>query len=371
MERTVQSNQLTRLDKNISHNALDLKIFGEEENLISNIIFYIAYSYQTDLFGFGSFDPKEFGKIMGYSKSHLFSKVSEPLKLKSLSKKEVDRIKSSDKPQDYAWDCILDNALYRLSIQNIPLSYGGEAFDGMKMAAISSVQVLEAVEVYFDPSNRNKKYYQYKPTDKFINNLSKRFVMLDRNVFKALSRSNLQRLYMYLTDLRNSMILKPGVPCTPAFDMLCNLANVNSAEDKDKKKYLTKKINKVLGLATHLKGTLVWQGKGKFKYQPVLNFVYTEEERSGKEVLDQSFKHEVKRELLKHFDAIHADRSWSTRSEKEAEILTWLKATSLNRREKALAYLNAQVKVFGKADDINDPKVNRWVSSLANVSNFS
>ena len=67
-EQSVQA-QLIRFDKNLASNGLDFSnSYGDDGQLIFDLLFYITLTYQTNLFGYGKFIPAEFCEAMGYNR---------------------------------------------------------------------------------------------------------------------------------------------------------------------------------------------------------------------------------------------------------------------------------------------------------------
>ncbi|MCS6796340.1 MAG: hypothetical protein NZ516_10310 [Raineya sp.] len=364
MSKAIQAIEPIRVDKNIAHNSYDFKLYGEDETLIRNLVIYICYSYQMHIIEYGTLDPYDFCKVMNYkSRSYLFRKHPNPAQLKGLTQEEIQKLYGSG---EYVWDSYFENALYRLSTEPMKLSYSGKTFDGKVIHEITSILILEQVQVIIDEKNGYKRYYKFRASDKFLNNLSRYFAKINLEAFNALRKSGLQNLYLFLTNLKENVLFKKVEAARVNFDLLCNLAEIGASENKQRKKYLIQalqKINKVCKLNFEL----LWEKNGKFAYQPVLKFDLSEVKSKQDRVKEMAitFDNALLHLLVKIYNQV-CSNDLELESFRE-----WFNDKNKNRTEKAWAYVKVQYEVFGRSLDINSTEVQNFVNTgTYNLSYF-
>jgi hypothetical protein len=95
----IETQDVFRIDKNIAHNIDYISKYNSERNiitsdggLIKNLIYYFCYTYQNNLFNFGSFDVYDFASKFNYSVDYLKGRHASPEQLKNKSPNEVSSL---------------------------------------------------------------------------------------------------------------------------------------------------------------------------------------------------------------------------------------------------------------------------------------
>ena len=351
---------VTRFDKNLAHNTYDFERYAEDATLIRNLVVYIAFSYQEDLFGYGTLDPAKFARHMGY-KDHrsLYKKAPEPAQLQGLKPAALQALREND--DDYVWDDLLDNALYKMAHQPLSLSFGGKIAAGQSYARIDTMLILNSVSVYFDPKNPQKRYYKYQASKDFITNLSRYFLMLNLGSFTRLRENRLQPLYLYLCNLRETLRLKNTVG-TPHFDMICNYAGINDREPKQRKKKINKKLALIQQKAPELHLDWRWDKNGRFYYKLVIWFQGDEKQDLP---ANSFFTRVLVRHLFQKYTKFYPEEGASEAQRRQ--FRHWLDDTEKDHELKRSVICNVILEHYGKSVDAYDNQVFGILRALPQV----
>ena len=340
----------TRFDKNLAHNTYDFDKYQEDATLIRNMVVYIAFSYQEDLWGYGTLDPAKFARHMGY-KDHrsLYKKVPNPAQFRDLSPDEIERLQNN--PQEYVWDDQLDNALYKMAHQPLSLSFGGKAVAGQSYVRIDTMLILNSVSVYFDEHNPQKRYYKYQASKEFINNLSRYFLTLDLKSFTQLRENRLQPLYLYLCNLRETLRLKNEVG-TPHFDLICKYANIYDQEPKYRKKNVNKKLATINRKAPELGLVWRWEKNGRFYYKLV---IYFEESEPANLSANSFFSRVLVRQLYYEYAKFYPENF--SQEQYRNQFQRWLAGTQKDHEIKRSVICNVILQHYGETVDAYDNRM--------------
>lgn len=280
----VDDTNIFRLDKNVAHNIRDFRVFDEDKQIIKALLTYFAFSIQHDLFGYGSLDPADFGKKMGYSPNYLRSKHSKPACLKGMGKKEIDKAYKLQKdfpdyPEYRIFDSILENALYILRYDRIRYTSRGTTFQindqALTKISLDEVQFLNELSLVFKTtkSGQTKIIYTYKLADSFINNISNYYLKSNKDSLKVLRKPGLDELYLYLKNLMTTFALQETHKGISSFRLLCELAYIKINNPSDRKKKLNQAFKRISS-KTELNVLLNWHndGSSKYSYTPEIEF---------------------------------------------------------------------------------------------------
>ena len=356
------TNAVTRFDKNLAHNTYDFDKFAQDATLIRNLVVYIAFSYQEDLWGYGTLDPAKFARHMGY-KDHrsLYKKAPEPAQLQGLKPAAAQALR--DNALEYVWDDLLDNALYKMAHVPLSLSYGGKAVSGQNYVHIDTMLILKSVSVYFEKHRPQKRYYHYQASQEFTANLSRYFLMLNLGSFTRLRGNRLQPLYLYLCNLRETLRLKNTLG-TPHFDMICKYAGVNDREPKQRKKKINQKLDMIRQKAPELGLAWQWDRNGRFYYKLVVWF-------EGDQILDLPantfFTRVLIRHLFKEYVKFHHDDAISTESQRRY-FHRWLRSVETDHEIKRSVICNVILLHYGRSFDAYDNQVFSILRNLPQVN---
>lgn len=352
-----------RIDKNMAYNIEDFS-----ENVARSLVIYFSYSFQSNFFGFGTFDPEDFGRVMGYDLSYLQRKHPEPLQLKGLSKEEIFALEEDEKinPQNRLFDSVLENALFLLT-EPIRFRRGGKVASWKNgdryYSEIGSFQYLKSVSCQFTRGKagkgKNKIVYIYSLSKEFLDNMNNFYLSGSIQGHIALRKQALDGLYFYLKNIQNGLQSKFQNQTMLKFDELVSLSNISPNYNKaDKKKYLKKAFD-TINDKSDLKFNydFVSGGSSRWKYVPQItfhnefltkkdfdNFQFTQRQQ----IMSELIVHEL-RYMFEQFKP-----AWFYSDNRVDNFISWLTSDD-NKKEKKLAYDNAYLKAYGSLNKYHEP----------------
>lgn len=354
---------LVRVDRNVAYNISDFSLIKDDPGLIKSLIYYFCYSYQNNFFGYGVLDPAHFGKIFSYSTNYLSSRIDNPAQLKNSSEEEIKKMRALEKssPEERIFDSRLENALYILSTEPVNFSNSGNIRDfdsdrGFFFRKISSMIFIEELEVRFtrpkSGKGKEKILYYYQLNKEFIKNLSNYYLKANSESFVKLRKSNVDDLYIHLITAKTNLSTKGINVYKPKFDKLWEMTGKIREEKREQKRELKKSLEKII-TETELKFELNWEcsPNSKYTYQPIITFenlnsnlkaIEDDKKLEKREVFSQN----LIREMLEVMKQVRGGRYHST--ERENNFLNWMRDNNLDKREKGLAYEQAQLNTYLK-----------------------
>ena len=395
--------ELFRLDKNIAQNIdliIDLDgVSSEDKALIRNIIYHLCYTRQTDLFGYGNFDPRKFASEMKYSEGYLRKRHPNPYQLSGLTEQEIKELYQEEKlnPADKVFDSYLENALFILNSKALRFSRTAKqvCFENNTVKYINvseSYILLPALKTVTTVGRGSPKVsYTYAINQIFLSNLSLYFMRFDKNSVISLRRSGLDNLYLYLKNFKDTLIekvkRKEPLDLSQNFDFLCGLAGVplvqkDGTEFKNPRTIKQKLIKALVSVNTDtdLKFTLTWAKKTEkcnWDYRPLFQFEEVEKVKAGAGIslytnmVQKNERNEIFKENLK-FDLLDVfkkhNENWG--DDIESSLFDWL-VSRRNMAEKEFAFRQAQYHSFGKIHKQIDKITEKWLKELASHKSFS
>ncbi|MDR2406583.1 MAG: hypothetical protein LBE13_00495 [Bacteroidales bacterium] len=392
----MQEHPLIRIDKNIAHNIdLFISIGGisnEDKALIKSLIYYFCFSRQTDLFGFGTLDPKQFAAALNYKEGYLRKKHPNPLQLQKLTVEEKKFLYEQEKrnPAAKIFDSYLENALYILHTTALRFTRTAKevVFENgtTKYTNISEAYILlpKLITTTIKGKGSPKIFFIYDVNKNFITNLSLYFLKFSKEALISLRRAGLDDLYLYLKNFRETLQdkLKTSTEINRSlnFNHLCKIARIplqrkDGSEFKNQRDVKQKLIDvfNSINKQTDLKFKVEWiksTPNTRWKYLPVFFFEDEQNEKIGsiynnikrRQERMTIFQENLQYELLECFKQYNNERT-------EQALLQWLKTDS-NIAEKELAFRTAQYKTFGKVHQDIDKMTKAWRSSLTQITNL-
>lgn len=280
-----EEGNLFRIDKNFANNPNALALdFGGDEELAMSILMYCAFQRKNKLFDFGLIDPEKFAKTMGFAPKSLTVVHPRPAFLENMSKDQRKKVyrEQDEHPEDPAYrvfDSKFENALYLLVSRNITYKQPGKKFvstDGRSVDSveIKSVRLLKNFSIIFQKSRRGKKkiLYDYELDESFVQNLSLYYIKADVEDFARLRKKGLHKFYLYIKNLRDMAYVAQKPVIEVNFDVLCDIADINSKEPRDNKRRLKEAFAQLVGI---IDVTIDFKKKNptdRWEYQPVLTF---------------------------------------------------------------------------------------------------
>jgi hypothetical protein len=388
---------LIRIDKNIAHN-IDLfiraDISNEDKALIKSLIYYFCFSRQTDLFGFGTLDPKQFAATLNYKEGYLRKKHPNPLQLQKLTAEEKEHLYEQERrnPAAKVFDSYLENALYILHTTALRFSRVAKkvVFENntTKYTNISETYILlpQLITTTVKGKGSPKVLFNYDINRNFITNLSLYFLKFSKEALITLRRAGLDDLYLYLKNFKETLQerLKTSMEINRSlnFNHLCRIARIplqkkDNTEFKNPRDIKQKLISalKTINEQTDLKFRVEWvksTPNTRWKYLPLFFFEDEINPAAAGFLLNNNrirqqermsiFEENLKYELLNCFKQ-HSDE-WA-----EHSILEWLRSDR-DIAEKELAFRTAQYQTFGKVHPAIEKITKAWRSTLSKTINF-
>lgn len=351
--------QLVRFDKNLASNGLDfLKSYGDDGQLIFDLILYICISYQQDLFGYGTIDPQKFCDVMGYDRKNLLKKHPKPAQVaqsKNLQKELESMEKNKSYKQklsmgEYPMYTILDNAIYRAGKENLVFSKEVKNFENKEtVQSMYFIGLLSEVHKHYSELNTNKIYYTFKLSDIIEKHLSNYFMLANPGNIKTLRKQNSVFLYFYLRNLQQQLRGQERMKGTPNFDLICRIAEINIVEPKDRKKKLKQKLDKIVK-ETDLKFSYTFlQGTGRWQYNLEIEF------EENKTPLLVSNKKEIFEKILidNYNHAVKEFFSVNIQPHKKIQWEDWYRSNNYNLPDKVRIFAGKYKQLYPESAKTN------------------
>lgn len=286
------STLISRVDKNLFNNILQLRQFGDDALLMKHLLFFLVMKHQTSLFAEITFDINEVAEVLGVPREHLAINHPDPSHVKKIiSQRELAEFRSNEavipgNEKYRIYDSQLENALYRLYTENLvfskPAKYftrtdeNGNVVETVREVELERIVFLEKFKVQFVTTKLGRVQIAYKIVlnRDFVQNFNFLYTPLHVKTLFVLRKSKTDDLYTFLVNLYT--ILKSrntNFSNSTEFSYLCKLAYCNCTIASDNKKALNAKF-KILNDTTNLSVQLTWEKSdtSRFAYQPVITF---------------------------------------------------------------------------------------------------
>jgi hypothetical protein len=264
----------TKFHQSIAREPFNFSVFGEDEAWATEFTFWLCHKLERDIFGFIKVDLNEYVKDMGFkSKSNFQERIPNPHQFSGKSEREIERIKQSG---EFIFDTKFHNMVYKMAHIAVSLRHIDHSLPQHDKHSTRTELLIKAIDVFIDKKNRQKIYLQILPSDFFLINLSRAYLMLSKESFTALGRSKrdkIQNLYLYISALRGWCKAK-GIQSTPMdFDKACEIIGIdNYSENKSKKQKLKAYLTDIQISAPDLSMEFFFSPNGKWNYKPILVF---------------------------------------------------------------------------------------------------
>lgn len=216
--------------------------YGKFENIIRDLLVYLAHKQQTDLFGFIEFDIYDFCDTMCYNASSL---------RKNYKVIENRDVAISTVHNNYSWDNYFEFALlYMLRINCIVTTRVGEKF------VYDSYQLLSKLEI--EPSAR-KKIFRVRLGHFITNSFFRKYINIELTDYVQIQKmqtrikgnSALNNLYLYLMQFYSEYIKNTDKSIINlTVDQISHVINYPLVEDNHRKRKFRIKtyLDKLKGL---------------------------------------------------------------------------------------------------------------------------
>jgi hypothetical protein len=403
----IETQDVFRIDKNIAHNIdyiskynSDRNIITSDGGLIKNLIYYFCYTYQNNLFNFGSFDVYDFASKFGYSVDYLKGRHTSPEQLKN---KSVDDVSSLYERQDEdinfkIYDSVIENAFTlhtkpivfvrgakTVDYQNSKITY---STDSNSYLVITQLSIKTISKLTKDNGGQrrlrgkagDKNIYSYILDKLFIENLSHYYLKGVRESLLQLRKSSLDDLYLYLLNLKSNLNVKgqhqTTIAETPNFELLCNIAHIKSIKEngepydnKYRKRDLVKCLREI-NTKSELKFEFHWTKNTNDRHYYVPIFVFEKPEKKDiNSERDSIFRTRLSHELLDAFRVINGQQYYS--ENRNELFMTWLRDININVKEKVLAYETACFKTYGRLSPYIENMKESFIKKCAGITSLS
>jgi hypothetical protein len=395
-----------RIDKNIAHNIDYISKYNNDKNivnsdggLIKNLIYFFCYTYQNNLFNFGTFDVYEFATKFGYNVDYLKGRHPEPEQLKGKAKNEISALyqRQAEDLNFKIYDSVIENALYTLHTKPIVFVRGAKTVDyqnnkilystdsnsylvitQLNIKTISKLTKENGGQRKLRGKAGDKNVYNYSLDRLFIENLSHYYLKGVRESLLQLRKSSLDDLYLYLLNLRSNLYYKgqnqTTLAETPNFELLCNIAHIQSVKEngepydnKYRKRDLVKCLREIT--KTELKFEFHWTKREKERHNFVPIFVFEPQQKVDSEKERETvFKTRLAHELLDAFRILKSKEYYS--ENRNETFITWLRDINQNDKEKALAYETAYFRSYGKVSPFIESMKISFIRKCASITSI-
>jgi len=407
----VQTNTLDnfRYDGIMSKNAIAFRHqFGDDGYLINDILYFIAFKYQSNPFGYRQlsffekpdvegkfsifkFSVKEFCDVIGYKKNNFREIHSRPQYLiDSYGKKflnEIDQIDTlSDKellqivgntksnaqlsiynlrkkakwriidkfketyPGNVHWDTVIANAIYRASTEKFKFRFEIDDNRDIYAEAVGGLELMRAAVKNDYKDNKQETFFTFYINREFEQNLNKYFVTTNIEHVKKLKKPKLIYLYDYVLYLRKVAKGSKKDHIASEIKLLSEMAEINFANIRSIKHKLTEKFKSMTALSG-LNASLEWVvagPKSKYAYKPVIVF---HDLSDTKGILTKAFEDKLQHELIEYYRDRYRDKNWTNFSEHQSYI-RWFKSQDYDLKQKYSIFEKIHQEVIGSKPDI-------------------
>lgn len=345
-----------RIDKNIAYNVLDFQKYEDKQTqiIIKSLLIYFSYSYQSDLFGYGTLDPHLFARKMNIDKDTLFKTHPNPKQIADspLSKEELMELQENNGrfSTHRLWDSYLENALYILSTVPLFEEYKGstESHDFVGMHNFIIVRDRRLVTERVNRGRVQKVLYKYQLDDVFERNLRRFFLQTNFDNYLLCKSKGVEDIYLFVSNIYQTY-KKKGINKYhwKLEDLLVYFDISNSLEPKHQKQKLNKQLQKLEKvLAKEIQGFKFGWDKGdgqRWAYVPFATWDKVDNEKEKEadyKALDSVLYKHIKRDLYEIYlnqkdDGKEYDNFFSwLQSDEDIEIKksAYIRTYSLNKK---------------------------------------
>lgn len=274
--------EILRIERNImSKKNLDYLYRATGDRVAENLILYITYQHQYDLFGYGTLDPEEFASFCKYSTRYLREKVNNPLqaqmhKTPKNQKKTTSRQSLDTNIDDVICENRIENAFYALANYPLDIVNTYTQNDKYLIRAFGSTLLLDFV-IFLTDKNTGKTTIHYRLAEKFRLNLLSYYLNINPQSLVGLRKSGLTAMYIFLVRMKEALFAQGRTnttpETTPEFEYLCSLCDIEKDTEPKTKKMLLNRAIATIQKTTELSFTVEWvKNYAQQKYTPLFNF---------------------------------------------------------------------------------------------------
>jgi hypothetical protein len=231
-------NTLSRIDRAVADNIKDIeRSFGGQAGIVQDFIVFISRRLKTDLFGYTRFTLQEFCIGTGRRRQELAlihpdfasGKVLPPM------------------IQGYAFNTVMDYALYSMMERNIIFSARYEVTDKESVIQMHNFPILKDLRLNFSRRDKEQKVYEIRLSDELLQGFLSRYYTLDaesyRRVGKGRGGDSRKKLLLYLSKICHVLTSTGQTETTLPVDRLCQFADITDLKPSHKKQALSRMLS--------------------------------------------------------------------------------------------------------------------------------
>ncbi|MEO6508429.1 MAG: hypothetical protein ABIO02_00595 [Patescibacteria group bacterium] len=325
---------ISRIDRSIADNLDAIKkSYGADADIVKDIIIFISRNLKRDLFGFSTFTMADFSKVSGRRRQELTSKHSYLLA-------------PGTEPVEYSghqFVSVFDYVLYQMQLRNIIFSKNYKHTDQGKTLDMVGIQVIKQVKITTDKSNANRKIYQIRLSDEFLDGFINRYYTLEVNgypkVGKGRGGDGRKSLYLFLYKAMHLNLSQHNNKSWFTVDYLCKICDVNFAEPKERKRVITKYLDLLIekgGL--RITYEFVQKQGNEFAsirgYWIKVNFAPIDTIQLQESKGEHHFYHKLLNGLKDFFKSVHGKGNYDFGEEEADPFQRWLTNSLVDRDNK-------------------------------------
>lgn len=239
----VDYSSLSRIDRAVADNLKDIqRSFGSQAGLVQDFIVFISRRLKTDLFGYTRFTLQEFCLGTGRRRQELalihpdFSsgKVIPPV------------------IQGYAFNTILDYALYSMMERNIIFSSRYEVRDKDSVIQMQNFPILKDLRLNFSRRDKELKVYEIRLSDELLSGFLSRYYTLDAGIYRVVGKGrggdSRKKLLLYLSKLSHVLTSTGKTETVVPVDRLCQFADIADVKPSHKKQNLGRMLTHIMSV---------------------------------------------------------------------------------------------------------------------------
>lgn len=262
----MNNKELTRIPQSISfdYRVIERSFVGQGR-MITDILIYLSNSKMTDIFGKINFSVDDFCDKMGYQKTNIMRSLTDEEREVILGKDQpfpiYEKETGEPEPFNHVINTVFECALYKALSQN--LTFQRKTVDG---TSFTTIQIIESLDILYDhkTKKRTKRIYSVKLGSKLLDFILTQYNLIELSDYRKIpNREGYRMFYIYLSRMIALIKYQKEANKPPYYilsvDQLADIFNCDIKDNTDKKKNITKILNKINSLLE----------KTKFEYKYV------------------------------------------------------------------------------------------------------
>ena len=292
--------ELTRIPQSIASNFKEMQnTYGRLAPIVTDLMIFLANQQMNSIFNDISFTLDDFCEKMGHSKKELQRKMTEEERKDILgSTIAIYRNRTGEQLLENKFEL----ALWLATQRNLVMS----RFNSKGEFIFTGVQIIQAFEIGVDYSTQKSQKKRYLVV---LGGMLKDFLLTNYNLIELKDYRSIPNyegyrdFYLYLSRIIVIVKYKKQKQEESNFimsvDELCDIFGSKRTRNDDKKKFVTKTLNKIRDLVEYAKFNYEYVNAGhRYKYH--VQFDFADETL---EYFDEKIKAQFFKALLNEFEA--------------------------------------------------------------------